>query len=619
MTDARVFCGVVLFSSFFEMWAGGIVWDYMDTAVNGETQFATFLGLASLVVCIIQMCLFFFMDGFAQKASPFVAGTLFILWICGIAVSTFKTPFKDSCGGASSTAVIGSGTANGYFSTWLGVVASGVWFASAVPQVGEYAEKAKPTGEDGMYVAGLILSSLVVMVQGSYDCDNTSYADGCSNGEGWAVSAGVMSAAIGLLVQFVPQIADFKRFIWIFVALIWFVSVAVLTYSYKDATAGDTGIFIHTGNGFFATWVSAFMSFYLVYESWAGEKVQHADPRFYAGLIVIASFFEFWAAGALCGKLGDDNCTDEYAFAVAWGLISCVLSIVMMVLYTTCPEAAKTVQPFSAGFFFIYWFVGVAVMNFKKPFHTPCSMPNGYFASWICLIAASLWITHVPQVQTMASSVTKMASGADGHYILPLILSSFVVWVDAAYSCSNNSDGCTTANSWAISVGTISFIFFLIVYFAGAKIGDFKKYAYVFFVAWWFVAVVTLTFNYKGDSCKACGDYSNLGNGFVGTWASFFLALVLAYCGFTGSDPFAGAIEESAGDTPAGEAGTEAGTVAVEEGSEGSTKPTDETTKPTDEAEEQNPVAAADDSANAGLALPEEPHDDDAKPEDEAP
>jgi len=55
----------------------------------------------------------------------------------------------------------------------------------------------------------------------------------------------------------------------------------------------------------------------------------------YVAILLMASFYEMWAAGTLCDTMGSDNCKEEYAWALAVGVISFAICLIMTVSAAT--------------------------------------------------------------------------------------------------------------------------------------------------------------------------------------------------------------------------------------------------------------------------------------------
>jgi hypothetical protein len=183
-----------------------------------------------------------------------------------------------------------------------------------------------------------------------------------------------------------------------------------------------------------------------------------------------------------------------------------------------------------------------------------------------------------------------MAAGDDGQYLLLVSLSALVVWVQASYDCDNHG-GCTDGEGFAIAVGVTSFVITVVLYFVAALNGV-KKFIYPVLAIAWVLEILVVTFSYK-DGAQV-GGYAQMGNGFVASWASCFLCVILTYIGFMGADPFAsgeagpggeGAEADHTEGTKAAEGGASTPDVETNAAAQAQPVTTDESGKP-DQAED---------------------------------
>jgi len=260
--DPKVALLIIFFASFFEMWAAATLCSRLNdgySSCQDEQAWAVAVGTISAFVCLVMGILFVFASGIAGQANKFVAVFLFVLWIFGTGVGTFDAPFHTAC----------SEFANGYFSAWICFVLSFYYMFTSVPEIKEkVASNAPPAA--GPVLCGCLLASLVVMVQSSVQCSDTY--GGCTNVMAWAVACSVISI-VACVVMLIPQAAPFIKFIAIFLAVLWFVGVATLTFTYKGSDAASLGIFASSGNGFFGTWIAFFCAIILCYVEAAGGKL----------------------------------------------------------------------------------------------------------------------------------------------------------------------------------------------------------------------------------------------------------------------------------------------------------------------------------------------------------
>ena len=245
-----------------------------------------------------------------------------------------------------------------------------------------------------------------------------------------------------------------------------------------------------------------------------------------------------WLTNADVGTMCDDagnGCTGYLAWAVAVGAISLGIGIIMTILMLcgSTKGIADQATPFVAVLLFLLWAAGVAILTFKAPFTSACSYghyygsvgssANGYFASWVCFIAACMYLyATFPQVQ-------QLVPADHGEHLLPgLLVTSCIVTAQAAY------DGLgTDVRIWALCAGAISGVLVLMLLLI-TQLSAHMKYFALALALLWGCAVATLTFVYSGNNDM--GIWASAGNGFFATWAAFFMSFVLCYTTWVGHD-----------------------------------------------------------------------------------
>jgi len=257
------------------------------------------------------------------------------------------------------------------------------------------------------------------------------------------------------------------------------------------------------------------------------------DPKFYVGVILFASFLEFWAAAFSLGSFGTDALQEEAGWAVVQGLISLVVCIIMIVLFFFCADPAQKAQPFVAIGLCIWWTIGVAVCCFKNPFHSACSYggdmsgawsavgtANGFFSTWLAAIASAMWMQHSwPQIMAMMGKVTP--TGNDSGMLTALFLASLVCMIQAIYDCGMGD--CEGGEVWAMILGALSLIVVLVMAFLTLLV-QFKGYISAGLTILWLLGVCTLTYAYKDGT----GAFATSGNGYFSVWAGVLCAAALA-------------------------------------------------------------------------------------------
>lgn len=565
-----MYVAIILLAGFFEMWAAGTICNNSGNSIHDscvdELAWAVACGAISTLICIIMTVLFCAAKGIAQQATPFVAGFLFLLWLCGVIWCTFSAPFTSACGGSH-----GAGNANGYFGTWIAFIASAMYLKEAIPQVKAFVDS-NMAGKALLFP--IFVFSVVEFAQASNWCANATRGwysrNTCGAGLGWAIACGVISAFVALLLMFVKQLEQFAKYFYIFLTMLWFCAVATLTYTYRDNSNGNLGIFANANNGFFSIWICFFCSFILCYQAWMGAVPDAAaaskDPKMFIAIIMAASFFEMWAAATLCHAMSgtyngkSHTCQDEYAWSLAVGVISLFICIVITIMGCTCPN--PLVDKICSILLFLLWISGVGVCTFNAPFTSACSnygwswagagswgygTGNGYFACWIAFIASCMYLYAIWHE---VAAATGQAMQAAGNMIAPLFVASVVVMAQASWECDHGyyyGSSCTDVEAWAVALSVISAfccILLLIPQVTSAAGGVVTKIIVALLALAWFCGIATLTYTYQNHNGhnNGLGIFAKAGNGFFGTWVAFFISFVLCYTTFLGGGTGAGGL-----------------------------------------------------------------------------
>jgi hypothetical protein len=531
----KTYVFVLLGTTFLFFWASGVEavrcgGDH--TGVCSNETFAMIMAILLFIIAIVDAILWICCASCSPMIHTIGAMCLFGGWVLSVIWFTFSGPFTNGCATLESA---GTGGANGYFAVWLCLLVSAAYLQATFERAGECCAKLVPTGTDGLIVGGLFIGSVVVLGQSLFDCAKTGST--CSGTAVWGMLTGLVSGIIALLMIFVRALDGMKKFVAIFLACWWFVAVATLTYNYKDYNP----LFSDVGNGYISVWACAFISVVLTYSAWSGmEELPGmgvlADPKVYAGIVFVASFFEFWAAGALCGVNG--SWTGIHLFAVIIGIVSFIVAAILVALYMFAQGAVKMVSPFISAFLVIWWVIAVVFCVFGSPFKSPCtadistadSDANGYFTTWIACAASVMLLLETEKVKNMFNAGADRM-GQDGAVNGALLFASAVCFIQAAYDCGSDG-GCGAGQGWAITIGVISFVLACLVMFVSA-LAPFKKFIFGFLSIWWFIAVLTLTFPYNGWSATDY-IYASLGNGFISVWVGMGVSCYLAATAFLG-------------------------------------------------------------------------------------
>merc|ERR1712100_1001545 len=105
------------------------------------------------------------------------------------------------------------------------------------------------------------------------------------------------------------------------------------------------------------------------------------DGFTYLAIIFLGSFLELYAACAACSLRNTwDDCKDDYAWAVAAGVISIVFVLVLGVFQKFVPALGNgIVGHILVGLLCALWFCGMAVCTMEEPFAVG---GNGFFGTW---------------------------------------------------------------------------------------------------------------------------------------------------------------------------------------------------------------------------------------------
>jgi len=236
-------------------------------------------------------------------------------------------------------------------------------------------------------IALIFTASVIVLISAARACagmDHCPYGDSSVN---YAIAVGVISMAISgihmLATYYQPGLAaQYASFVSIFLLLWWGLGAAIMTFHEP---------FPGVGNGYFASWLGFIMS-----GSFASQTVNFIGSRT-GGIraasldraivffILLASGVEIVAASVLCD---DSDCTNEYAFAVASGVVSACICLIYLLAGGALPINM------AAGFFGVWWLISTGVLTFDSG-DVFGDVGNGYFAVWSCFFASVYFCYYV--------------------------------------------------------------------------------------------------------------------------------------------------------------------------------------------------------------------------------
>eukprot|EP00581_Thalassiosira_minuscula_P007727 CAMPEP_0183710174 /NCGR_PEP_ID=MMETSP0737-20130205/5987_1 /TAXON_ID=385413 /ORGANISM="Thalassiosira miniscula, Strain CCMP1093" /LENGTH=277 /DNA_ID=CAMNT_0025938397 /DNA_START=107 /DNA_END=940 /DNA_ORIENTATION=+ len=189
-----------------------------------EMAYALTVAVISLAACLAIQTGEFMRPGLLERVEKPVSLFLFVWWVVGTGVITFRAPFVE--------------VGNGYFSAWAGLIFTTHWALNI--------DTAKFTDLDwgrkvvfGMGICGAILL---------FACIPYLYSKyGYLGQSAWGVAAGCLTMLIcGALFKILDTVnAGLAKVAAIFMFVVWATVAGVCTFD---------GPFLVAGNGYFASW-----------------------------------------------------------------------------------------------------------------------------------------------------------------------------------------------------------------------------------------------------------------------------------------------------------------------------------------------------------------------------
>lgn len=236
----------------------------------------------------------------------------------------------------------------------------------------------------GGVIALLFISSVIVVTKGGIYCQ---MYNNCVGIYIYALVVGAVSIVLSALYMLLSKLnklnvlpGKHRLFFAAFMFVWWTFGAGILTFK-----GSYMGVFINTGNGYFACWIAWGCSSWLLKSEF--HRVQAVIDRFQTmGMVswlLLCSCVELFAAISACNMPGISGCPDGLSiWALVAGAVSCLVALLLMFV----PAIAKQVK-FIAIFLSFWWVAGAGANTFKGPF---TQTGNGYFASWACLIVSLL-------------------------------------------------------------------------------------------------------------------------------------------------------------------------------------------------------------------------------------
>jgi len=249
----------------------------------------------------------------------------------------------------------------------------------------------------------LFVASVVVWAQALQDCVN---ANACESWSAYAVALGVVSTSISMFIMLAllcfeseknkGRIIKLMPYLSVFLTVWWGVGVASCTFD---------GPFENTGNGYFATWISLFVSIYIcqitiskfataIQSFW--NDIGNPQQRV-MGMIIILSLGEVYSCLLQMNERTgstEDKASPQEKWGLSCGLISAALVLVFLFLESRVRRLNG--KPGLLAYFLIpWWLFGAGVLTFDEPF---TATGNGYFCAWGCF-CESCYLLYLAQTE----------------------------------------------------------------------------------------------------------------------------------------------------------------------------------------------------------------------------
>jgi len=256
-------------------------------------------------------------------------------------------------------------------------------------------------------------------------------------------------------------------------------------------------------------------------------RLETADPKMCIVVICSCSFVVLCQAAVECGLEYSDNCRDVYGYTVAVGVISFVLSFVVIFWMNCGQRSFDQFSPVIAIFFLSWWGLGTAIATFKEPFS---DSGNGYFASWAAFIASFVMAGAVSQRLRafLGTAMTRVVAGSIEAKLSMAIAAASVVLLAAVAVEAADYERPTGQELWGVVCAFSSCTFILIhtmMRIACEKCTLPPSIFGVVLAVWWLPGVAVLTFD---------APFKESSNGYFACWFAFIFSMWLTLEGLDG-------------------------------------------------------------------------------------
>lgn len=240
--------------------------DYNEKGCKDEYGFAVAAGVLSFFFAVLGLVVHACCSPlFFKRSKPVFGIVLFLIWVAGVGVATFKAPFAD--------------TGNGFFASWACFVTSFLLAGSSSRRLRTFLGKsmAKVTAgsveaklSSAIFAASVVLfvATLVKATERTglssdeVKDDVKSAYEKTTNQEAWGLACSLGSALLILIHKSLRICCEnctlHPMYIGIPLSIWWTFGAGVLTFDepFKDG-----------GNGYFACWVALICSLWFTYEA----------------------------------------------------------------------------------------------------------------------------------------------------------------------------------------------------------------------------------------------------------------------------------------------------------------------------------------------------------------
>jgi hypothetical protein len=290
-------------------------------------------------------------------------------------------------------------------------------------------------------------------------------------------------------------------FIWIAVG------VCFLTFGAPFETA--------LGNGYYSCLFTLLASFGLLLSlkrrgrddttMGVNEATERSARRFflYMRVMTFASLMEMVAASLVCRNTG--GCSGSIPrYEVAAGAIALGVGLIIILLEAFgAQRVSGTPKIIIALFLMLWWVAAFIVLTYFGTFTTPTFQSayyaNGFFFTWVALIAAALAFAEAIKERSLEADPPSPMVAKIGFLFLIIIgsaieLGAGIVW----YYNTGNS----VLSRYALSLGSVSIFLVIVMYFVlGATHNNYELHDGIYnfglylLTIWWAVGLLVLTFD----------------------------------------------------------------------------------------------------------------------------